>query len=144
MYIPCVYVSSTLRICLYVCRPHFIFLSLQLIDFHHRHRFTHFIFFCPSHMPFHPLFPLSLYLSLTLSLCLSLFLSHVSCHILGFLPSLISALAFCHANGVVHRDIKGKNILVDTRGNCKLCDFGSAKQFQVRFDCARALRPLSA
>ena len=42
---------------------------------------------------------------------------------------LLSALKYLHANGVVHRDIKGKNILVDATGNCKLCDFGSAKQF---------------
>ena len=42
---------------------------------------------------------------------------------------LLSALKYLHQHGVVHRDIKGKNILVDAHGNCKLCDFGSAKQF---------------
>lgn len=41
---------------------------------------------------------------------------------------LCAALAYCHVNNVVHRDIKGKNILVDTGGNVKLADFGSAKK----------------
>lgn len=43
---------------------------------------------------------------------------------------LLEALAYCHAAHVVHRDIKGKNILIDTKGNLKLADFGSAKRVQ--------------
>ena len=42
---------------------------------------------------------------------------------------LLSALAYCHDMRVTHRDIKGKNILVTTSGQVKLCDFGSAKKF---------------
>lgn len=42
---------------------------------------------------------------------------------------LLEALNYCHTNRVIHRDIKGKNILVDTHGTLKLADFGSAKQF---------------
>ncbi len=45
---------------------------------------------------------------------------------------ILQALAYCHANHVVHRDIKSKNILVDTAGNLKLCDFGSAKRFESK------------
>jgi len=46
-----------------------------------------------------------------------------------YTQQLSSALAYCHANRVVHRDIKGKNILVDQAGVLKLADFGSAKRF---------------
>jgi serine/threonine protein kinase len=35
-----------------------------------------------------------------------------------------------HDKAMVHRDLKGKNILVDTNGLLKLADFGSAKQFE--------------
>jgi serine/threonine protein kinase/WD40 repeat protein len=38
-----------------------------------------------------------------------------------------SALAFAHANGVIHRDMKTDNILIDEGGNTYLSDFGIAK-----------------
>jgi len=37
------------------------------------------------------------------------------------------ALDYAHSEGVVHRDIKLKNILMDQRDNCLLTDFGIAK-----------------
>ena len=40
---------------------------------------------------------------------------------------LLLALQYCHLNLCVHRDIKGKNILLTTKGELRLCDFGSAK-----------------
>ena len=37
-----------------------------------------------------------------------------------------SVLAYAHARGVVHRDVKPGNILVDANGNAFLADFGLA------------------
>ncbi len=37
------------------------------------------------------------------------------------------ALNYAHAKGLVHRDVKPDNILMDEEGNCRLTDFGIAK-----------------
>lgn len=42
---------------------------------------------------------------------------------------LCQAIWFCHANSVLHRDIKGNNCLIAADGTVKLADFGLARGF---------------
>ncbi|XP_059291158.1 CBL-interacting serine/threonine-protein kinase 7-like [Lycium ferocissimum] len=41
-----------------------------------------------------------------------------------YFHQLVSALHFCHQNGVTHRDMKPQNILLDENNNLKISDFG--------------------
>src|SRR5690606_40592918 len=42
------------------------------------------------------------------------------------LRALLSALAFAHARGVIHRDVKAENVLFDEADRPLLADFGIA------------------
>lgn len=44
------------------------------------------------------------------------------------LRQLLSATAFCHANWVLHRDLKTSNLLLNNRGMIKVADFGLARR----------------
>ncbi|MGB3633358.1 MAG: serine/threonine-protein kinase [Rubrobacteraceae bacterium] len=46
--------------------------------------------------------------------------------IIDSLAQILEALAYAHEQGVIHRDIKPQNALVDERGTVKLTDFGVA------------------
>ncbi len=46
-----------------------------------------------------------------------------------YMNQLSSALDYAHKHGVIHRDIKLTNVLLDTQGNAYLSDFGVARLF---------------
>jgi len=46
-----------------------------------------------------------------------------------FLYQLLRGLDFIHTTGVLHRDLKPKNILANSNCKLKICDFGLARPF---------------
>ena len=49
----------------------------------------------------------------------------------SFMYQLLKGIAFCHENRVLHRDLKPQNLLINTKGQLKLADFGLARAFGI-------------
>lgn len=45
---------------------------------------------------------------------------------------MLSGLAYLHSQSILHRDMKGSNILLNGRGELKLADFGLARFYNKR------------
>jgi non-specific serine/threonine protein kinase len=49
----------------------------------------------------------------------------------SFMYQLLRGIAFCHENRVLHRDLKPQNLLINSKGQLKLADFGLARAFGI-------------
>jgi serine kinase len=51
-----------------------------------------------------------------------------------WLRQLADGIEYCHSRGVVHRDLKCENLLLDSHGNIKIIDFGFARSGMLPVD----------
>jgi serine/threonine protein kinase len=54
-----------------------------------------------------------------------------------YFRQLIEGVRYCHSQGVAHRDLKPENLLLDSRGNLKISDFGLSALYTGEGDSTR-------
>lgn len=49
----------------------------------------------------------------------------------SYMFQLLKGMAVCHSRGIMHRDLKPQNLLINRQGELKIADFGLARAFQI-------------